>query len=83
MLVTALLVIPAAALIIVGDRLDPLSEAKSFSRKSARASADTTKLRIRLEELGKVQLTIMKIFESNSMDIVQEVAQLHLLSSRL
>jgi tight adherence protein C len=52
-LVTALLVIPAAALILVGDRLDPLSEAKSFSRKSARASTDTTKLRIRLEELGK------------------------------
>ena len=53
LLVTALLVIPAAALILIGDRLDPLSEAKKFSRKSARTSADTTNLRIRLEELGK------------------------------
>ena len=53
LLVTALLVIPAAVLILIGDRLDPLSEAKKFSRKSARASADTTNLRIRLEELGK------------------------------
>ena len=53
LLVTALLVIPAAVLILVGDRLDPLSDAKKFSRKSARTSADTTNLRIRLEELGK------------------------------
>jgi tight adherence protein C len=53
LLVTALLVIPAAALILMGDRLDPLVEAKNFSRKTARASSDTTHLRIRLEELGK------------------------------
>jgi tight adherence protein C len=53
MLVTGLLVIPAAALILIGDHLDPLTEAKNFSRKSARASTDSTKLRIRLEELGK------------------------------
>ena len=53
LLVTALLVIPAAALILVGDKTDPLAEAKKFSRKSARATADTTNLRIRLEELGK------------------------------
>jgi tight adherence protein C len=51
--VTALLVIPAAALILVGDHRDPLAEAKNFSRKSARTSSDTTQLRIRLEELGK------------------------------
>jgi tight adherence protein C len=53
LLVTGLLVIPAAALILIGDRLDPLTEAKNFSRKSARSSTDTTNLRIRLEELGK------------------------------
>ena len=53
LLVTALLVIPAAALVLVGDQLDPLTEAKKFSRKSARTSSDTTQLRIRLEELGR------------------------------
>ena len=53
LLVTGLLVIPAAALILIGDHLDPLTEVKNFSRKSARASTDSTKLRIRLEELGK------------------------------
>ena len=53
LLVTGLLVIPAAALILIGDHLDPLAEAKKFSRKSARASSDTTNLHIRLEELGK------------------------------
>jgi tight adherence protein C len=53
LLVTGLLVIPAAALILIGAHLDPLTEAKNFSRKSARSSTDTTKLRIRLEELGK------------------------------
>jgi tight adherence protein C len=53
LLVTGLLVIPAAALILIGDRLDPLTEAKNFSRKSARTSTDKTNLRIRLEELGK------------------------------
>ena len=51
--VTALLVIPAAILIVIGDQVDPLSEAKRISRKSARASNDKTQLRIRLEELGK------------------------------
>ena len=53
LLVTGLLVFPAAALILVGDHLDPLAEAKNFSRKSARSSSDKTNLRIRLEELGK------------------------------
>ena len=53
LLVTALLVIPAAALILIGDHVDPLTEAKNFSRKSARASSDITNLRVRLEELGK------------------------------
>jgi tight adherence protein C len=51
--ITALLIIPAAILILVGDQVDPLSEAKRISRKTARASDDRTQLRIRLEELGK------------------------------
>ena len=50
---TALLVIPAAFLILVGDQHDPLSEAKRFSRKTARDSDDKTQLRTRLEELGR------------------------------
>lgn len=50
---TALLVIPAAFLILVGDQPDPFSEAKSFSRKTARGSEDKTQLRTRLEELGR------------------------------
>ena len=53
LLVTALLIIPAAILIVVGDQVDPLTEAKRFSRKTAGASDDRTALRIRLEELGK------------------------------
>ena len=52
-LVTALLIIPAAILIVVGDQVDPLTEAKRFSRKTAGARDDRTALRIRLEELGK------------------------------
>ena len=48
--ITALLIIPAAILILVGDQVDPLSEAKRISRKTARASDDRTQLRIRLEE---------------------------------
>ena len=51
--ITALLIVPAAILILVGDQVDPLSEAKRISRKTARASDDRTQLRIRLEELGK------------------------------
>ncbi len=50
---TALLIVPAAILILVGDQVDPLSEARRISRKTARSSDDRTQLRIRLEELGK------------------------------
>jgi tight adherence protein C len=53
LIVTALLVVPAALLILVGDQVDPLNEARRISRKTARASDDRTQLRIRLEELGK------------------------------
>ena len=51
--ITALLITPAAILILVGDQIDPLSDAKRISRKTARSSDDRTQLRIRLEELGK------------------------------
>lgn len=51
--VTFLLIVPAAILILVGDQVDPLSDAKRISRKTARTSDDRTQLRIRLEELGK------------------------------
>ena len=53
LVVTFLLIVPAAILILVGDQVDPLSDAKRISRKTARASDDRTQLRIRLEELGK------------------------------
>lgn len=52
LVITALLVIPAGFLIVISDQVDPLEEAKRFSRKTARASEDRTQLRIRLEELG-------------------------------
>ena len=52
LIVTALLIIPAAILILIGDQFDPLEEARRISRKNARASNDKTQLRSRLEELG-------------------------------
>ena len=51
-LVTALLVIPAGFLIVIGDEIDPLVEARRIVRKNARSSGDRTQLRSRLEELG-------------------------------
>lgn len=50
--ITALLVIPAALLIVIGDHLDPLEEARRIVRKNAKASDDRTAVRARLEELG-------------------------------
>ena len=52
-LVTALLVIPAGFLIVLGDETDPIEEAQRIIRKNARKSADHTQLHIRLEELGR------------------------------
>jgi tight adherence protein C len=51
--VTALLVIPAAVMIVIGDHVDPLEEARRIVRKNAKASDDRTAVRARLEELGK------------------------------
>ncbi|MDE3227952.1 MAG: type II secretion system F family protein [Acidobacteriota bacterium] len=51
--ITALLVIPAALLIVIGDHLDPLEEARRIVRKNAKASDDRSAVRARLEELGR------------------------------
>jgi tight adherence protein C len=51
--VTALLVIPAGILIVAGDEINPLEEAKRITRKNAKGSDDRTNVRIRLAELGK------------------------------
>lgn len=50
--ITALLVIPAAILIVVGDSVDPLEQARKVVRKNAKKSGDRTAVRARLEELG-------------------------------
>ena len=51
--VTALLVIPAGILIVAGDEINPLEEAKRITKKNAKRSDDRTNVRIRLAELGK------------------------------
>jgi tight adherence protein C len=52
-LITALLVIPAALLIVVGDQQDPLEEVRRIVRKNAKASDDRSAVRARLDELGR------------------------------
>ena len=51
--VTALLVIPAAFLIVIGDEIDPLEQAQKIVRSNARNSRDRSQIRKRLEELGR------------------------------
>ena len=51
--VTALLVIPAGVLIVIGDEINPLEEAKRIAKKNAKQSDDRTNVRIRLDELGR------------------------------
>jgi tight adherence protein C len=53
LLVTALLVIPAGFLIVVGDEIDAIEEAQRIVRKNAKKSDDRTQLKSRLEELGR------------------------------
>jgi tight adherence protein C len=53
LLVTALFVIPAGFLIVIGDEVDALEEAQRIVKKSAKKSGDRTQLRSRLEELGR------------------------------
>ena len=52
-LITALLVIPAGFLIVIGDEVNPLEEARRVVAKNAKKSDDRTAVRTRLEELGK------------------------------
>jgi tight adherence protein C len=53
LLITALLVIPAGFLIVIGDEIDPLEGSQRIVRKNARKSSDRTHLKSRLEELGR------------------------------
>jgi tight adherence protein C len=52
-LVTALLIFPAALIIVVGDQANPLDEARKLIARNAKDSDDRTDVRARLEELGK------------------------------
>jgi tight adherence protein C len=52
-LLTALLVIPAGFLIVIGDEINPVDEAKRIAKRNAKRSDDRTDLRARLDELGK------------------------------
>ena len=51
-LITALLVIPAGFLIVMGDEINPIEYAQRIARKSAKNTGDRSQLRSRLEELG-------------------------------
>jgi tight adherence protein C len=50
---TALLIFPAAFLIVIGDVIDPLEQAQKIARSQARKSRDRSQLRARLEEVGR------------------------------
>lgn len=51
--ITALLVIPAGFLIVIGDEIEPLEEAKKIAKRNAKKTHDRSLIRQRLEELGK------------------------------
>lgn len=53
LLITALFVIPAAFLIVIGDQTDPYKYAQGAISKSAKNIADRTDVHSRLHELGK------------------------------
>jgi len=50
---TALFVVPAAFLIVIGDEINPIEQAQKIARNNAIKSDDRTQLRARLEELGR------------------------------
>ena len=52
---TALLIFPAAFLIVIGDEIDPLEQAQKIARSQARKSRDRSQLRARLEEIGRIR----------------------------
>jgi len=53
LIITALLVIPAGFLIVIGDEINPIEQAQSFAKRQAKKSLDRSQLRTRLAELGK------------------------------
>ena len=53
LILTALLVIPAGFLIVIGDEINPIEQAQNILKKRAKESGDRTQLRARLAELGK------------------------------
>ena len=59
---TALLIFPAAFLIVIGDEVDPLEHAQKIMRANARNSRDRSQLRSRLEELGRGNQKEYEIF---------------------
>lgn len=59
---TALLIFPAAFLIVIGDEIDPLEQAQKIIRSKARKSRDRSQIRTRLEELGRGNQKEYEIF---------------------
>jgi tight adherence protein C len=59
---TALLIFPAAFLIVIGDEIDPLEQAQKIARSQARKSRDRSQLRLRLEEVGRGNQNEYEIF---------------------
>jgi tight adherence protein C len=59
---TALLIFPAAFLIVIGDEIDPLEQAQKIARSQARKSRDRSQLRVRLEEVGRGNQNEYEIF---------------------
>jgi tight adherence protein C len=59
---TALLIFPAAFLIVIGDETDPLEQAQKIARSQARKSRDRSQLRLRLEEVGRGNQNEYEIF---------------------
>ena len=52
-LITALLVFPAAFILVIGDEVNPMELAQQIARKNAKNSSDRSQMRSRLEELGR------------------------------
>jgi tight adherence protein C len=59
---TALLIFPAAFLIVTGDGIDPLEQAQRIARSHAQKTRDRSQLRARLEELGRGNQAEYEIF---------------------
>ena len=62
LMITALLIFPAAFLIVLGDGIDPVEQAQKIARSHARNTRDRSQLRARLEELGRGNQKEYEIF---------------------